>query len=119
MDKIINTMKQQYLETLYFVEEDLLSEDYDRAEDYNFSQSAQYIAESDCKKFIELLDDKKLDDHDYSQIAHDFILTRNGHGAGFWDGDYSKNDEKILMEAVKSFSEVHLYIQHGFLQIEG
>jgi hypothetical protein len=23
-----------------------------------------------------------------SRIAYDFWLTRQGHGAGFWDGDY-------------------------------
>jgi hypothetical protein len=36
-------------------------------------------------------------------IEHDFFLTRNGHGAGFWDGDY-KNGEK-LTEIAKSFGE--------------
>src|SRR6266851_3222861 len=25
------------------------------------------------------------------RIAHDFWLTRNGHGAGFWDGDYPES----------------------------
>ena len=24
----------------------------------------------------------------WDQLAHDWILTRNGHGAGFWDGDW-------------------------------
>lgn len=27
--------------------------------------------------------------NDYSTIMHDLCLTMNGHGAGFWDGDYS------------------------------
>jgi hypothetical protein len=30
---------------------------------------------------------------DLSQIAHDFILTVNGDGAGFWDGDYNNGDK--------------------------
>ncbi len=25
-----------------------------------------------------------------SQAGHDFWLTRNGHGAGFWDGDWTE-----------------------------
>ena len=25
-----------------------------------------------------------------AQAGHDFWLTRNGHGAGFWDGDWPK-----------------------------
>ena len=28
----------------------------------------------------------------YDHIGHDFWLTRNGHGAGFWDGDYRDRD---------------------------
>lgn len=39
---------------------------------------------------------------------HDFWLTRNGHGAGFWDGDWEHGDE--LTEICKQFPEVHLYI---------
>lgn len=27
---------------------------------------------------------------DISRAGHDFWLTRNGHGAGFWDGDWSE-----------------------------
>lgn len=41
---------------------------------------------------------------DMDQIAHDFWLTRHGHGAGFWDGDYEKGDE--ISEICKQFSEV-------------
>jgi hypothetical protein len=26
-----------------------------------------------------------------SQAGHDFWMTRNGHGCGFWDGDWSDN----------------------------
>ena len=30
----------------------------------------------------------ELDWDAWDQLAHDWILTRNGHGAGFWDGDW-------------------------------
>ena len=29
-----------------------------------------------------------LSDDEIVQAGHDFWLTRNGHGAGFWDGDW-------------------------------
>lgn len=42
--------------------------------------------------------------------GHDFWLTRNGHGAGFWDGDWDKEVGKRLTDACKKFSEVNLYV---------
>lgn len=30
-----------------------------------------------------------------SQAGHDFWLTRNGHGAGFWDGDWPQHGETL------------------------
>lgn len=43
------------------------------------------------------------DEIENDAIEHDFFLTRNGHGAGFWDGDYEKGDE--LSEIAKGFGE--------------
>ena len=63
----------------------------------------------DCKAFQEehagLL--ASLDDE---QCGHDFWLTRNGHGAGFWDGDWPEIGDR-LTKAVgwrTSFPEVDL-----------
>ena len=30
-----------------------------------------------------------------SHAGHDFWLTRNGHGCGFWDGDYPDGGEEL------------------------
>lgn len=43
-------------------------------------------------------------------VAHDFWLTRNRHGAGFWDGDYPKPLGEQLTELAQSFGECNLYI---------
>ena len=43
------------------------------------------------------------------QIGHDFWLTRNGHGAGFWDRDLGDIGDK-LTEACKEFPQVDLYV---------
>lgn len=29
------------------------------------------------------------------QAGHDFWLTRNGHGAGFWDGDWPEHGDAL------------------------
>lgn len=47
---------------------------------------------------------------DISQAGHDFWLTRAGHGAGFWDGDWPEEAGKRLTEASKAFGEYRLYI---------
>ena len=54
-----------------------------------------------------------------SQAGHDFWLTRNGHGAGFWDRDLGDLGDR-LTAAAKEFGETGLYlgddkrIHHGF-----
>jgi len=37
-----------------------------------------------------------------NQTEYDYILTRNGHGAGFWDGDWSSEVSQILTDAAQS-----------------
>ena len=42
------------------------------------------------------------------QLAgHDFALTRNHHGAGFWDGDYEEDVGEKLTNISKKFPEVY------------
>jgi hypothetical protein len=77
---------------------------------------------TDCERFEEqyailtsYLDDSVLrsfpqSDHDGDRIAHDFWLTRNRHGAGFWDGDYPEPIATQLTDLAHSFGECDLYI---------
>jgi hypothetical protein len=44
-----------------------------------------------------------------AQIGHDFWLTRNGHGAGFWDRGLGALGDQ-LTEACKAYSGVDLYV---------
>ena len=44
-----------------------------------------------------------------SQAGHDFWLTRNGHGAGFWDRGLGELGER-LSEAARKCGEVNLYV---------
>lgn len=45
-----------------------------------------------------------------AQGGRDFWLTRNGHGAGFWDGDWPEPEASRLTAAAKRFGEVDLYV---------
>ena len=44
------------------------------------------------------------------RAGHDFWLTRNGHGAGFWDGDWSEEAGEALTKAADTFGEFNLYV---------
>lgn len=44
------------------------------------------------------------------RAGHDFWLTRCGHGAGFWDGDWPEPQAARLTAAAEAFGNVDLYI---------
>jgi len=46
----------------------------------------------------------------WEYMGHDFALTRNGHGAGFWDRGHGALGEK-LSEAARVYGEASVYIQ--------
>ena len=46
------------------------------------------------------------------QAGHDFFLTRNGHGAGFWDRCFNEQSDdigKTLTDACRPYGEQDLY----------
>lgn len=47
--------------------------------------------------------------------GHDFWLTRNGHGAGFWDGDWPEPMATRLTDAAHKFGEVDLFVNDGVI----
>lgn len=65
-------------------------------------------AAKDCAKFQAeneaLLEQAGTD----AQNGHDFWLTRNGHGAGFWDRGYPEEIGDKLTEAAHAFGEAYL-----------
>lgn len=50
------------------------------------------------------------DFNEYDRAAHDFWLTRCGHGAGFWDGDWPEPYATQLTAAAEAFGNVDLYV---------
>lgn len=47
-----------------------------------------------------------------TQAGHHFWLTQNGHGAGFWDGDWPKYGD-MLTKLSKCYPELNLSVQDG------
>jgi hypothetical protein len=45
------------------------------------------------------------------QAGHDFWLTRNGHGAGFWDGDWDHTPYAEMFEkGAKAYGSFETYL---------
>ena len=66
-------------------------------------------AEKDIISFVET-SKNLLDTLNEEQIGHDFWLTRNGHGCGFFDRGYHKNVSDYLTKQCDEFGECYLYV---------
>lgn len=87
---------------------------------YSLTEEAREQLELDCGNFLQdarrIVPD--LDERcDLVKIAHDFHLTRNRHGAGFWDGDYADDIGRKLTELSHTFGEVYLYAKRNKIHI--
>jgi hypothetical protein len=63
----------------------------------NFSDELKQTIKADCEDYYHknkaLL--AKTNNPNYQELGHDFLLTRNGHGAGFWDKGYGDVGDKL------------------------
>lgn len=97
----------------------------------DISEELREQSRQDCFKFLFSCPDEGLQEvidgwptHLYNRAGHDFWLTRNWHGAGFWDGDWDfteRGGEDLgdrLTDWVKQFPQVDLYVGDNF-QIYG
>lgn len=65
-----------------------------------------HAAIADCARF-QLMNVCDLEAvADLATAGHDFWLTRCGHGAGFWDGDYPQEIGERLTQASQRFGEL-------------
>jgi hypothetical protein len=67
------------------------------------------VMEADCRRFQQE-NAEDLNQRTSKQGGHDFWLTRNGHGAGFWDGGWPKDVGKRLTDAAHAYGEVYLSV---------
>lgn len=62
---------------------------------------------ADLKEYAERMANERWSGEDFA--GHDFWLTRNGHGVGFWDRGLGDLGER-LTEAAKVYNGIDLYI---------
>jgi len=71
------------------------------------SKSCLTAMNDDCQKFQ--AENMPMIIDDLSEAGHNFWLTRNHHGAGFWDGDYPEYGD-VLTAKSHEFKEVNLIV---------
>jgi len=89
-------------------------------DDARWSPEALEKATADCAAFYSKacrIIEELEDEHPF---GHDFWLTRQGHGAGFWDGDYPEPAGEQLTEISKTFGETDIYVgDDGWIHLGG
>lgn len=96
-------------------------------ENTDFTRNAQREAAEDCQTFINMViaefgEEKGIElltipGNDLSYLTpHNFFLTRNHHGAGFWDSEniYGEMEAKKLTEISHKMGEVDCYHVNGW-----
>jgi hypothetical protein len=86
-----------------------------------FADSALALATADCTSFIRRAGPELLKGIAPDSAGHDFWLTRNHHGAGFWDRDELDADDrgKKLTDIAHAFGEKDLVLgDDGLTYIE-
>lgn len=114
-DEAIETMLASYIECALWSSHDNADDNGGEPLDANYgpddiSDKSRAKMRRDCADFIRY---NRADIGDkYDQAGHDFWLTRNRHGAGFWDRGHGfwPNDGEGLTESAHGFGETSLVI---------
>ena len=119
----IKKIMDNYLECAIWTEEERLKEEntegYEREikniipdadlNIHNFSDNSKIKAYEDIKLFLKYAGNA-VDGIDEEQLGHDIWLSRNGHGAGFFDRGYDDKIEKILMDSAHKIGSADIYL---------
>ena len=115
MTKQIDTFLEGYITCALWASTDNADDSGGAPLDDNFSSddldpTCLETMRKDCENFMEYAA-MELTQYplplDYA--GHDFWLTRNGHGAGFWDRGLGKLGDELTQKA-KSFGSADLYV---------
>ena len=105
-----------YVEALLWSSSDTTADgEYVNLDDFELSTAGADECRADCLDFFtanraDLATAADCDGYSWAHAGHDFALTRNGHGAGYWDGDLPDELGDRLTKASKEAGEVWPYI---------
>ena len=100
-----DAMTAAYIEAVYFTE----TGDTDQpAANAELTEETQHEAWNACHRLrLACSGEIDLTQYDPAQVGHDLWLTRNGHGAGFWDRPeiYGEENARILTLMARAMGE--------------
>lgn len=106
----IDDFTRGYVEAALWSSTDAVGEPLDKTYDLSdIADETWHKILKDTEKF-QRANAKDLSPFGSARAGHDFWLTRNGHGAGFWDGDYPEPQATRLTKASEAFKGVDLYV---------
>jgi hypothetical protein len=106
--KRLDTFTRAYLEAAFWTQED--DEELKPLGIIDMAPGALQLVITQCVEFQQMNADD-LQDWADEQAGHDFWLTRNRHGAGFWDRDLgTKESRQRLTNAAHQYGEVSLVV---------
>ena len=90
-------------------------------EKHKFSKEGVEKLREDCDKFFSenfmlIKEAVKSKDYTYSSAGHDYWLTRNGHGAGYWDRDLGEVGDKLTKAC--EYKTIDVYINNNKIEME-
>jgi len=101
------------IEAMYFAD---TGEEGQPASDAEIHAETLLDIKADCRSFwrrfgcyIVAIENERHHKDYVERAGHDFWLTRNGHGAGFWDGDWPKCYESLLTDGAKGYGPFEIY----------
>lgn len=113
--KDLDEFTQGYMEAMEW----LLDESVDRDKLRGFTRQAIKSAKADCADFqrfnkLKLEEYENLSGRSKSYAGHDFYLSRNGHGTGFFD----RGNEPVFQElqgAAKVYGSTNEWVTGGWI----
>lgn len=113
MEEIAQVLVNDYKEAIDFTENEI--DGFETGLDYSTEAEEKIL--SDLLKFLESIGMDVLgkivnlaDTSFVEMFAHDFWLTRNGHGSGFWDSELWEEFQDFLTEKSKEQKEAYVYV---------
>ena len=105
-----------YLDAIEFTD---CGPDDDERQNADWSKDGLTEARLHVEQFLDVTPSKLLHDIPPAQIGHDLWLTRNGHGAGFWDKGLGAQGDS-LTAICEALGQVDSYVaDDGFLYLQG
>ena len=107
IEELLNVFVKSYLETALWASTDDDGEPLDKRFSVDDLEEEDWLhVVSQCADFLtrpevqECMKASTWYSDEYKQAGHDFFLTRNGHGAGFRDGQWGEFGDDLARAAI-------------------